>query len=969
MKGGGPVAGRIVARGGASFGTSVFSVVIDPRWGLVGLALLVGWGAAGAARAQHAPPLPSAAYPSVQDTPVPVQQLPAVDGAALRAADRAQDAGVAPHRYGRVVALGVSAARHGAWERLPSGAWLWRVRVRSGGARSLSLALEPFRGPPGTRLYVHGAEGHGAEGHTVRGPYTPSDTTRGQLWTPAVRGEAVTVELVVPDGGRSGVALTLRSAAHGYRALRPSAGGGGLAKAGTCNRDVACDEADPWRRSLRATGLYSYVKNGYSYTCTGTLLNNTARDGRPFFLTAEHCVSTPDQVASMTFYWNYQNATCRAPGSVENGTVTDDDQLDQTSTGALLRARYGSTHETGTIAGKPDLTLVEVDDTIPPRYDLFFAGWSRAGQTTAEAATVHHPDGHGKRISLDRQATALADYGDGPGSGQTHLRVGDWEVGTTERGSSGAPLYDRRRHVVGVLSGGAAGCITGTAEDNDQPDWYGRVAPGFSSGDYTPPGFSRPATLADWLDPAGTGVAALDGRPQQPQPPMGAPTGLAATPAAANVQLDWALPDSVEATAVRVYRARAPIDSTIVTRSVRRPLGRVAAGTTTFVDSTALPDTTYHYRVAAVDSAAYEGPFSGGAQATVTAPGVALADGRDGRPYDPPAPEPGTDRNPVGRFVLRPDAPGARLTGVTVEADGGTAAGIAAAALWRSDDPTFEAGADERLARDDTPSSIAFDGLDAALPAESTYVFLTLDLTTQAGGDYAPLLGSDAALSLADGAIATVNGTPTRTFADAYLSAAPTPLPVELVSFEGTAAEGAVTLTWRTAAETDNARFRIQRRPASAAGGAGTQPAAWTTVGTRAGAGTTTEPRTYRFVDDALPFAADTLAYRLRQVDTDGTVHDSRPITVARGVDALSLAAFPSPARRRLTVRYAVPARQPVRLQLFDVLGRRVRTVVRGARAGRHEATVDLRGLASGLYVLRLRAPAGVRTRKVTVLR
>jgi hypothetical protein len=191
-------------------------------------------------------------------------------------------------------------------------------------------------------------------------------------------------------------------------------------------------------------------------------------------------------------------------------------------------------------------------------------------------------------------------------------------------------------------------------------------------------------------------------------------------------------------------------------------------------------------------------------------------------------------------------------------------------------------------------------------------------------------------------------------------------LPVELVTFEGTRTNSGVRLTWRTASETGNAAFQVQRRSE-----AGTETnRRWTTVGRRAGTGTTDQLQTYRFTDPDLPGGVDTLAYRLRQIDTDGTLHVSETITVAlRGVQEATLrGTYPNPARQQATVEFAVPEdATDARLTLYDVLGRAVRTI--DAPPGRHERTLDVSGLASGVYVLRLRAGETNEIRKFTIVK
>jgi hypothetical protein len=147
----------------------------------------------------------------------------------------------------------------------------------------------------------------------------------------------------------------------------------------------------------------------------------------------------------------------------------------------------------------------------------------------------------------------------------------------------------------------------------------------------------------------------------------------------------------------------------------------------------------------------------------------------------------------------------------------------------------------------------------------------------------------------------------------------------------------------------------------------------WTRVGRVDGSGTTTTPQTYRFTDDGLPAGADTLQYRLAQVDLDGTVHLSDPVTVGRGgPGGVQLRdPYPNPARTRATISLAVPeqASGDATLRLYDVLGRQVRTVDSAVEPGRSTATVDVSGLPSGVYVLRLAADGTTRTRRLTVVK
>jgi hypothetical protein len=193
-------------------------------------------------------------------------------------------------------------------------------------------------------------------------------------------------------------------------------------------------------------------------------------------------------------------------------------------------------------------------------------------------------------------------------------------------------------------------------------------------------------------------------------------------------------------------------------------------------------------------------------------------------------------------------------------------------------------------------------------------------------------------------------------------------LPVELVRFTARLDGEAVRLTWVTASETQNAGFSVERAVADA----GFEEVQFEEIAYLEGAGTTTESQVYRHVDRSVPFAAERIRYRLRQVDYDGAVTYWGEVEVRRG-DARAFALhqpYPNPASGPVMIRYELAERQKVRLDAYDVLGRRVQTLVRRWQpAGRNEVTFDAGGLASGMYVIRLRAGGRVQAQTVTVLR
>ncbi|WP_176521705.1 T9SS type A sorting domain-containing protein [Longimonas halophila] len=190
-------------------------------------------------------------------------------------------------------------------------------------------------------------------------------------------------------------------------------------------------------------------------------------------------------------------------------------------------------------------------------------------------------------------------------------------------------------------------------------------------------------------------------------------------------------------------------------------------------------------------------------------------------------------------------------------------------------------------------------------------------------------------------------------------------LPVELTRFDAQLNQNEVQLSWATASETNNARFDVQRRTTGADGAR-----SWTTTGRIEGAGTTETPQSYHFVDADVPSTADTLRYRLRQVDTNGHVTLSEAETIVRTVDALHIReGYPNPAHDRVTVPYASPNAQQVTVSVYDILGRQVRSAPREMAAGRSTMQVDVSRLSSGTYFLRVESDEMVETQRITVVR
>jgi hypothetical protein len=176
-------------------------------------------------------------------------------------------------------------------------------------------------------------------------------------------------------------------------------------------------------------------------------------------------------------------------------------------------------------------------------------------------------------------------------------------------------------------------------------------------------------------------------------------------------------------------------------------------------------------------------------------------------------------------------------------------------------------------------------------------------------------------------------------------------LPVELLSFTADGSNGRVVLSWTTATESENEGFEVQRKD----GGS------WQHAGALVnGAGTSASSHNYQFLDEDV-VVGETYQYRLMTVDmhgnrmevaqTESVVEPSNAV-----VDKFALHQnFPNPFNPSTQITYDLAAGTNVSLQVFDLLGREVATLVNGAQsAGHYEVNFEAKGLPSGMYFYRL---------------
>ncbi len=197
-------------------------------------------------------------------------------------------------------------------------------------------------------------------------------------------------------------------------------------------------------------------------------------------------------------------------------------------------------------------------------------------------------------------------------------------------------------------------------------------------------------------------------------------------------------------------------------------------------------------------------------------------------------------------------------------------------------------------------------------------------------------------------------------------------VPVELTSFTAEASAEGVVLKWSTSTEKNNSGFEVERSQKSKF----KSQNKWEKAGFVAGNGTTTEPRTYSFTDEK-PLNG-TISYRLKQIDLDGSFHYSDKIEIDINNFPKEFTVFqnyPNPFNPSTTIRFTIPERSTVTLEIYDGLGRLVKTLVNGTReAGKYSVTWNGRNsinktAAAGIYLYRLKADDFIQIKKMILLK
>lgn len=385
-----------------------------------------------------------------------------------------------------------STAKLLTWTATPTGGKVAAIEFKSATAKGMRIGILVKSLPSETLLRFYSPDASKVTevlakeiNQTIQANLDSGDTSVNArtYWSPLINGETGILEIELRANiDPAQLEISIPNISHAIsepftKALSTSSIGDqakGIGSSQTCEVNVSCET--PLPPVSNAIGYMSFVKNGNSYECSGTLLNDTASSGIPYFLTAHHCISTQTAASTLLTGWFAKSTACN--------TSTLSPATAFLNTGAtLLWSRSAESGVNGVGPVGTDTSFLRLNSQPPA--GAMYAGWTAAPQAVSSNffATLHHPSGDVQKISkgtIDSYSYSSALDASGSFSVITNstknlfplYRV-SWTSGVTEGGSSGGGLFTgfatSNPKIVGQLLGGSSSCAAPAAND-----YYGR---------------------------------------------------------------------------------------------------------------------------------------------------------------------------------------------------------------------------------------------------------------------------------------------------------------------------------------------------------------------------------------------------------------------------------------------------------------------------------------------------------------
>jgi len=431
-----------------------------------------------------------------------------------------------PLAVAKLITVDYTMENSGWHTTLPGGEKIWQLCLKAEHAEAIMLYYSDLYIPEGGKLFIYNPDKS-----QILGAYTHRTHPSGGLFaTEFVGGDELILEYVASETSDDSPRIRISEIGYGYNtfALREFCGITTYAAPGTCNVNINCEEGDEWQNEKKSVCFSIQRIGNNSFMCTASLMNNTAEDFNPLILTACHCAFNGSSMASESdlkqwlFYFHKERENC------SNSSLA---LVTKTMIGCELLTSTG-------MESRSDGLLLQLSNAIPEDFDVYYNGWDRSGTPALSGVCIHHPQGDFKKISTFSDPSTSFSFSSDEFNGDTNAH---WNVffnattnghGITEGGSSGSPLYNENKLVIGTLTGGNSSCALPRGYN-----LYGKLS-------YHWDRYNTQSTRMDrWLDPLNTGVTSLSGRFRKTTIPFPSPHDLKAVNLGQSVSLSWSKPD------------------------------------------------------------------------------------------------------------------------------------------------------------------------------------------------------------------------------------------------------------------------------------------------------------------------------------------------------------------------------------------------------------------------------------------
>lgn len=404
--------------------------------------------------------------------------LPAIDADKLLKEDSISEKDGKAPRFGYPHMVNYTIDNSGSWQVHSSGDKIWRLSLHCPNATSINLLYDKFWLPEGGKLFIYTPDKkHSLGAFTSKNNKGNKVNTRG-FATGLLPGDEIVLEYFQPSTVMDSPIISICTVVHGYKRLYSNFI---LNYRGSSpdQVDINCYEGYDWQKEKRAVALI--IADGWHYG-SGFLVNNTAHNHLPLFITANHNLNglydavTSPNMDQCTIYWKYERNNCN------DSTETNPSPF--STSGATLLANSENS----------DFALLQLSEdplTASASYLPYYLGWDCTGLSGTGGVSIHHPNGDVKKI---------ATYFSTPTNNSPYWSVYFSETlngfSKPEEGSSGGPLLNNAHKVIGQLKG--------VTNNNNSNFLYGRLVDSWSVG-------NSQQRLKDWLNPTGPSIQVIDG--------------------------------------------------------------------------------------------------------------------------------------------------------------------------------------------------------------------------------------------------------------------------------------------------------------------------------------------------------------------------------------------------------------------------------------------------------------------------